>query len=348
MIDNLNHEIEKFYENYQGASDLRSQEEKNLDYNQNEFVAQANPIEWREKSDSDWRSFPVQDQYYTSKCVAFTIAGLAMINYWLKTKEFLLFSPNSIYDYRVNKPSGGMIGDDAFNIWREKGISLEAVCKSNQVQETELITITNFAKEVAKGFKLGSYITISNGDFDRVASTIQTTGKGIMCWFFFTSREWSGKFPQVIDNLDNPYVVEASRHSVRIVDFGLIGGKEYLKVEDSAKFGGLKERWISREFFLARNFLIKYPMNFNYEDPIVIPIPTFKFILTLKMGSQNNEVRELQKYLVKAGFHPNNIAIDDKFGSITRASVIKFQKANGLGTDGIVGKLTRDKLNLTL
>ena len=181
--------IDKFYKEYKGATDLRSEEEKARDFSQTEFVAAAAPVNWIEKQPHEWRSFPIANQFFTYKCVAFTTAKLAMINFWLKTKEIIHFSPNSIYEYRVNKPSEGMIGNDAFEIWQYKGISLEAVAKSNQVQESEPIFISLFAKEVAKGFKLGNHITIPEKDFDRVASTIQVTGKGVMSWFYFTGRE---------------------------------------------------------------------------------------------------------------------------------------------------------------
>jgi hypothetical protein len=347
-MHNLTNEIDKFYDNYNGASDLRTPEEKAKDFSQEEFVASANPVNWQEKQDKDWRVFPVLNQFYTLKCVAFTTAKLAMINFWLKTKEYLHFSPNSIYDYRVNKPSGGMIGDDAFGIWKDKGISLEAVAKSNQVQETEPIDLDLFSKEVAKGFKLGNYITIPEKDFDRVASTIQTTGKGVMVWFYFTSREWSRDIPRVMDNLANPYVAEASRHSVTAVDFGLINGVEYLRIEDSAHFGGKNIRYITREFFNARNFLTKYPMNFNYEDPIVNPPtpPTYQFTLTMRLGFNNPEVKELQLRLQSLGFFPNNVSTTTYFGNVTRTAVIAYQNSKGLTADGIVGALTRAKLNV--
>src|SRR3990167_2998148 len=113
-MENLGQEIQKFYDNYQGASDARGEEEKARDFNQEEFVAEISPVNWIEKKPEDWRSFPVLNQFYTLKCVAFTIAKQALLNFWLKTREFFLFSPNSIYDYRSNKPQGGMIGDDAF------------------------------------------------------------------------------------------------------------------------------------------------------------------------------------------------------------------------------------------
>lgn len=341
-MDNLTNEIRKFYVNYQGASDPRSNEEKEKDFNQSEIVAFANPVIWTEKKPQDWRSFPTLNQNFTSKCVAFTIAKLAMINYWLKTNEFLFFSPNSIYDYRSNKPSGGMIGDEAFKIWKEKGISLEGVCKSNQIQENQSIQISKFAKEVAKGFILGNYITIDNGDFDRVASTIQSTNKGVMVWFWFTHEEWSPEIPVL---KSGTRFNKASKHSVTAVDVGLINGVQYIKIEDSAHFGGRSVRYITREFFVARNFLTKYPMNFNYEETqLVVEVP--KITQTLKFGMTNPEVKILQEILKSKGFFPANTETTNYFGNITKQSVIKFQLANNLLGDGIVGSITITKLNI--
>lgn len=338
MPDELYIAINKFYENYKGASDLRTPAEKAKDFLQTEFVASAAPVEWKEKKEADWRSFPIQQQFFTSKCVAFTTAKLALINYWLKTKENLLFSPNTIYDYRSNKPSEGMVGDDAFSIWRDKGIGLEAVAPSNQTQEGDPFSISLFAKEVAKGFKLGNWITIPEKDFDRVASTIQTTGKGIMGWFFFTSREWSPQFPIIKDSLSNPYVSNANRHSVSVTDFGLIGGKQYLRIEDSAKFGNINVRYVSREFFQARNFLSKYPMSFNYEEGGTVIEPT------LPKPRYDGSVVSLQNCLKFEGLFPTNVDSTGVFGPITTRAVKDFQKKWGIEQVGIVGPKTTKKL----
>jgi len=348
MNNDLKNGIEQFYDNYEGASDLRTEAEKAKDFNQEEFVAGISPIDWTEKAPDQWRSFPELNQFYTLKCVAFTTAKLALISLWLKTKETLKFSPNSIYKYRSNSPGGGMIGDDAFGIWKDKGISLDIVCKSTQVQEGDPYEISDFAKEVAKGFKLGSYITITAKDFDRVASTLQTTGKGIMVWFYFTSREWSPEIPKVMDNLNNPYVSEASRHSVTAVDYGLKNGVEVIKIEDSAHFGNKSVRYITREFFNARNFLIKYPMNFEYEDPQVTPVnPPANFVFTeiMKFGSSGEQVKQLQGKLKALGFFPSNLNTTGYFGNITKASVVKFQLSRNLVGDGVIGKLTLLELN---
>ncbi len=339
-MNELDQALVKFYENYQGAEDLRTDAEKEKDFTQEEFVASAAPVNWVEKREQDWRVFPVLNQFFTFKCVAFTIAKQGLISFWLKTKEIIFFSPNSIYDYRSNKPGGGMVGNEAFEIWRDKGIALEAVCKSNQIQDTDPFEISLFAKEVAKGFKLSNYITISNGDFDRVASTIQETGKGIMVWFYFTYREWAQTFPRVMDNLSGPYVSTAIRHSVCNVDYGLINGKEYLRIEDSAHFGDKSIRYISREFFNARNFLTKYPMSFNYEDPATpTPSPKPHYIGTTV---------SLQDCLKHYGTFPTNVESTGVFGAITKKAVSDFQvreKLHATGT-GTVGPLTTARLKL--
>lgn len=60
---------------------------------------------------------------------------------------------------------------------------------------------------------------------------------------------------------------------------------------------------------------------------------------TLKYGMQGNDVKELQNALAKLGYF--NTTPTGYFGSITRDAVIKFQKANNLTPDGIVGPLTQ-------
>lgn len=57
-----------------------------------------------------------------------------------------------------------------------------------------------------------------------------------------------------------------------------------------------------------------------------------------KIGSTGSEVREIQSRLKEWGYY--NGAVDGIFGAQTRNAVIKFQKANGLAADGIVGSDT--------
>lgn len=59
---------------------------------------------------------------------------------------------------------------------------------------------------------------------------------------------------------------------------------------------------------------------------------------TLRQGSRGTAVVDLQRRLASAGFSPG--AADGIFGSQTAAAVRSFQRARGLGADGIVGPLT--------
>jgi hypothetical protein len=53
--------------------------------------------------------------------------------------------------------------------------------------------------------------------------------------------------------------------------------------------------------------------------------------------------KQIQRALKSAGFYEGTI--DGKIGPKTKAAIIKFQKANGLKADGIVGKRTSAELN---
>ena len=58
----------------------------------------------------------------------------------------------------------------------------------------------------------------------------------------------------------------------------------------------------------------------------------------LRKGDHGENVEELQRRLVKLGFHLG--AVDGDFGPLTQAAVLKFQAENNLATDGIVGPKT--------
>lgn len=61
----------------------------------------------------------------------------------------------------------------------------------------------------------------------------------------------------------------------------------------------------------------------------------------LKINADGNGVKWLQWHLNKLGA---KLTVDGKFGAVTKAAVISFQKQHGLTTDGIVGAVTRKSL----
>lgn len=65
--------------------------------------------------------------------------------------------------------------------------------------------------------------------------------------------------------------------------------------------------------------------------------------MNLQLGSRGDEVLWLQRALYAHGLQPG--AIDGDFGPKTQRAVIAFQKAHGLTPDGIVGPVTRARLD---
>lgn len=342
--------------------DTRTEEQKAKDIHIVETVASIAEVFWTEKPESAWRKFPDQDQNGSGSCVANTIKKLACVLFWLKTGVTQVFSATSIYTNRSNKPEGGMIGVESFEIWKEKGITLEAFAPSERMGDTQMdaIKIEQYAKDVAKVFCLSNHIGGTNGDFEAVASIIQQTGKAVMVWFYFTPEEWSPKIPVIISQ--GLTIQSGARHSVAAVDFTLIDGKKYIIIEDSAHFGGITRRLISEEFFKARNWFVRYPMQFKFDDqtpnPIGRPRHTFiqslSFIPLTPQGTisnvplntiQENDVKFLQDILRYEGLFPTNIASTGYFGATTLKAVKDFQAKHSLFADGKVGKLTIGVLN---
>lgn len=62
---------------------------------------------------------------------------------------------------------------------------------------------------------------------------------------------------------------------------------------------------------------------------------------TLKEGSSGAAVRELQLFLNTRG---ESLLVDGNFGAKTKAAVQRFQSANGLTSDGVVGPQTKAKM----
>ena len=83
-------------------------------------------------------------------------------------------------------------------------------------------------------------------------------------------------------------------------------------------------------------------MNRSFRVFVVIFILFCMLCVTVsaisKMGATGSEVSEIQSRLKEWGYYDGKI--DGIFGTATKNAVIKFQKANGLVADGIVGNKT--------
>ena len=314
--------------NFQSGAtlDTRPAEKKLKDYKFKEIVAAANPVNWVEKSESEWRKFPEQNQDGSGSCVEQTVRKLAGIQAFLKEKQYVEFSAG-FYQLRSNKPQSGMIGVEAFDIWMNSGIPLEVLVESDNMNDAQMddIQIEQYEKDIAKVFAISGHVGIDNGDFETVASVIQTTGKGVMVWFYFTSSEWSQLIPTI--KSPNLTVETGARHSVTAIDPILYNGKKYILVEDSAHFGGFTRHLISEEFFKARNWFTRYPMNFKFDtqEAPVTPKPKYTFTTPFEFGQTKADVKVWQDILKYEGFYPLNTASTGYYGAITTNGTLKWQ-----------------------
>ena len=97
---------------------------------------------------------------------------------------------------------------------------------------------------------------------------------------------------------------------------------------------------------IVKDTVITTPLIATINNPIVgevLGAQSFKFTKSMKNGSKGDEVMELQKFLSTKGYY--NGKADGKFGPKTKASLAKFQVANKLKGDGVVGSVTRAILN---
>ena len=71
----------------------------------------------------------------------------------------------------------------------------------------------------------------------------------------------------------------------------------------------------------------------------------FTFTKTLKFGSNNNQVTQLQNKLKELNFFPKEIKSNGNFGPATEQAVKEYQESKGIYPCGIVGPRTRKVLN---
>lgn len=303
-------------------------------------VAMATSITFEEKDPSAWRSFLHQFQYSSSACVAFTIAKIAQIFYFLRTGRKIRFSPGWVYRQRKNFPSGGMWIDDVIQI-AGGGMITEELYPSENLTEAQINSLPDepYAGGVAEEFGIPTNWVNLPIDLDTIAKSIKKTEKGVMLWFDFGPGEWfNNGIPKILGN-NKPW-----RHSVTGVDAVKYKGVDYIVIEDSAdrqedtQFGHRK--LISREFLSKRCLIARYPLGFKF-DPQGPQKPSY-----------DGSVSSLQDCLTFEGVFPSNVTARGYYGAITVQAVKDFQKKYGIvysGTPettgfGRVGPRTADKL----
>ena len=66
----------------------------------------------------------------------------------------------------------------------------------------------------------------------------------------------------------------------------------------------------------------------------------------LERGSEGPDVKELQEQLIELRFKPGEV--DGVFGVLTESAVKMFQSSLKLAADGVIGEVTRERLDESL
>lgn len=304
-----------------------------------------------------WKIWPRRNQADSNTCVYQARAKAAGILREQTTGEFVEYSAAD-YNKRSNKPAAGAYPVEAFDFWKQQGVGLEALEKSQFMDDNELShnNQSPFEAEVAKLSRAENYVALIGYNFDVIVSTLHATGKPIPLGFFGKTIEWNRDVPTMSDpnlKLENATV----RHEVCATpNYGIYQGSEGFTIEDSWGNTGIDNkgvRWITRAFCEKRNYIPGlYPTAFkNYQDIGVNPTkPHYVFNVDLEFGMRHPDVRKLQEVYKYEGLFPANHEGSDLFHNITLDCTKKFQVRYGVAGPsdagyGRVGPKTRAKLN---
>ena len=329
--------------------DPRPKEEKKKDWNAKELLGFAPVVDWEEKK--NWKSYTERNQKSTSSCVPQSVAKLLEVN---EAKEGgnIVFSASKSYAMRSNEGEGSYLQEmlkyavDPAYYTTEARIKSQGLASDMVMESTANLIWDLEDVSIAKKYAGKSYLEIDL-NIDTVAFWVKQ-GYAVATLFYFTSKEWGQKYPKIIDTTLTTST--GLRHCVAVVDFGLVKGKKYLKIEDSAHFGGRSSRWVSEDFFNKRCFGAGFIFDKPNEEPITLP---FVFKKIMRYGETSSDVKFLQEKLKVLGYFPLNITSSGYYGEITRSSVDKFQRENNVASiielnivkGRIVGWKTIKKLN---
>ena len=311
--------------------DTRTNEEKAKDWHKD--LAMSGVVNWVEKDFGDIKTFPVRNQDGSGTCVMQTCALICGIENFLEEGKFIEFSVD-LYNFRINKDSAGMMGVDALNLLKKRGLTLEILIPSMNMGESQIAKLKRSISddEIAKIFRIKDYWQLPF-NLEQIATIMESgrkngVAKPLMVWFMFPRKEWTAIPELSKSNYDMVH------HSVTAIDYGILNGKRGLFIQDSwglhnSTEGGLRfipEDYLKRMTFCA--YVNDLPNDHEETQSM--------FTRILRYGSRGEDVKKLQKLLSLNAY--------GIFGRQTERAVKNFQKENGLVADGIVGQKTIAKL----
>lgn len=311
--------------------DPRLASDKELDYLHEEIAGAPAPV--YKTGMLNLNQYPDESQYHTSSCIAHGTTMAA-------TKGSPRLSKMFVYRSRFNFPNEGMWLQNAGDILKNSGSCLYINLPTPDTEETaNNIVISGTEKEEAAKNKIGNYVQMQSPDIDKIAAVV-SQGTPVSIIIYATYQEWAKSYPSLEDNPN--FNTAPIRHCVCVVDAFTDNGQKYLKIQDSAWFGGMSVRYLSETFIKTRCYGSLY---FTKLSPGTGTRPDHIFNVDMKTGDDNEEVKWLQKRLMFEGTFPLVQEATGYFGGITLKAVMDYQKVHGLPWTGFCGPMTRQKLN---
>lgn len=314
----------------------RSKREVKKDTYASELIPSKKPV-WVEKKLSDFKSYTERNQSVTNSCLAQSGAKgseVYFVNHHIKQTR--VFSASPIYNARMNKNhekpeyrKGMWLHDMLDIIVNKKKLTLESRIKSQKLRsdmqmELEAQKWGADDDKIAQEHYLDKYAFI-RADIDEIAGYIEA-GYGVVITFFATKSEWSREFP-IVSN--KKYTQDSDEvdvfHGICGIDYGLVDGVKRIKIDDSAHFGLISQRYIDEEFIKTR--VTGAGFAIRLLEPQVKVKPTKSFDIDLKYGMlKNPEVVRMQDALKYFGFMDETVPSTGNFLGESFRAVIRFQE----------------------
>ncbi len=298
-----------------------------------ELVSAINPVIWKPLDISKLPKYPVYSQNGSGSCVAMSICLIASILYKIRTGNTLMFSAAWIYQQRINRPSSGMIGTDAFKI-ASQGLLPEDLMPSQDLGESVINAVPTqpWFKALAGILALeDTLIQLPIKDIETVASVMQTTKKPVNVWYDFFRTEWTSVPFIIAYTIYDTFI----RHSVVAIDYGMYDGEKAIAIQESWGVGATMfgtVRIIKESFHRQRNLFAAYPRKFKFD------------VTAGDKPSYTGSIVSFQKCMLSIGLFPVGIPFAENWGVITTQTCKKFQEKYGITQTGTLGPITTAKL----
>lgn len=307
--------------------DPRSLDQKAKDY-QHEELFLALPVEWKEKNESEWPSFPIRNQNGSGQCVAFSAAKALSINNLQENGVYTELSPRDIYTRRINKDSAGMWLGNCADITKEFGSTLDSLMPSDNITESQAnLSNDRTAQSIKEGlkYKIKNYVWVNT--LDQIAQSMELgringIKRAVMVCFRFNIPEWTN-VPSILTPLSDNSV----GHCVTAVDYFMFEGEKAILIEDSwgTSYGKAGRRIIKESFFKNRSIGSIYLIDLE-NQPSATDKPKFTGIFPMYFGMKGSpDVIQLQDILKYEGLFPLNTDSTGNYLEVTRKAVLQFQ-----------------------